>query len=408
MSKPAPSLKAAAESKDDDSVRKSLPSFMVDPRIVVVEEGFNARPIDPEHVAYLKGLKRAGIDTGFLTLEMVDGKPTLRDGHHRHAADLELIAEGVEIKMVKALEFKGDEKARILFMLATGSNKPYTAMQVGEQYGKLINLYGMSYSEVAAMRGMSVQHVKDCIRLTEQPTELKAMIAAGEVAPATALKLVKRDGTTEAIKTLKQAASAPGVKVGKPISQKALDALGKGVIIAAAKNAEACITHLSAMLESPGFDAPTKAAIRDVMGLVQEKKERIAPKPAAETVRLWLESHAITHSHPLVVEAASLLRDVLDKKKLPTDTSGGAQYYGHMVWLQKLGETSKRETVRAAAHWFHAVLEAQNSPGRELAPAPSVLCLEDALLAEKDSDGHVRAETLCPEQAALIAWARGR
>lgn len=405
MTKIAPSLKAASESKDDDSVNKSVPTFMVDPRIVVSIPEFNARPIDPDHVAYLKGLRSAGVDLGFYTLQMIDGKPALRDGHHRHAADMELIAEGFDIKKVKAIEFKGDEKAAILFMLATQSGKLYTPLQIGEQYVKLVNTFGMSYREIAESRGMSDQHVKDAIRLTEQPVELKQMIAAGEIKAATALKLVKKEGSTAAIEQIKQAASTPGIKAGKHVTQKVLDGLGKSVLAEAAKNRDACIKHLVSMTESPAFDGATKSAIKGVLDLITEKKERIVPK-AGEVVRTWLDEQR-THGHSNVVEAAALLRDVIDKKKLPEDSSNGAAYYGHMTWLHKLAESNPKITVRAAAHWFCAVMEAQGTD-REIAPAPSVLGLEDALRSEMDSSGNVLAETLCPEQTDLIAWARGR
>lgn len=405
MTKPAPSLKAASESKDDDSVNKSVPTFMVDPRIVVVIPEFNARPLDPDHVAYLKGLRKAGVDIGFYTLQMIDGKPAIRDGHHRHAADMELIAEGVDIKKVKAIEFKGDEKAAILYMLGTQSGKQYSPLQIGEQYAKLINTFGMSYREIAEARGMSDQHVKDAIRLTEQSVELKGMITSGQIAPATALKLVKKEGEKQAIETIKKAAAAPGVKVGKPITQKAIDKLGQSYVSEATRNGDACQKHILAMLDSPAFDAQTKAALRDVVALVQGKKDRIAPK-INDIVRAWLDDHRSgAHSH--VAQAAALLRDVIDKKKLPEDNSVGAAYYGHMTWVQRLAESSQKVTVRAAAHWFCAVLESQNT-NREIAPAPSVLGLEDALRSEMDSGGHVLAETLCPEQTALIAWARGR
>lgn len=402
------SLKSASEDKNDDTITKSVPTFLLDPRTLVVQEGFNARPLDPEHVAYFKELRRAGVDTGFITVQMVEGKRIIREGHHRHAAALALIEEGVDVQKVKCIEFKGDEKQAIFLMLSTQSGKQYTPLQIGEQYVKLVNTFGMSYNEIAAHRGMSAQHVKDMIRLTEQPAELKAMINSGEVKAATALKLVKKEGAAEATKTLK-AASAAGVKAGKPITQKVLDNLGKNVVEKYRGQREAAGAHLAAMLESPGFDAHTKSVLTSVATLVAGKTERI---PAAQVdsvgiVRDWLESIK-DHTHTSVKQAAHLLHDLIDpKKKIPDDNSGAAQYYAHMIWLQDMAAKSTVPTFRAASHWFIAVLEAHRT-GRELAPAPSVLSFEEAMRAEMESGGAVRAETLCPEQAELIAWARGR
>lgn len=409
MSKIHASLKSASEDKGDDGIAKSVPTFTVDPRRVKVIPGFNARPLDMAHVARLKELKRSGVDTGYYTLQMIDGEPCLRDGHHRHAADMELIAEGVEILRVKAMEWKGDEKAAILYMLATQSGMVYTPLQIGEQYVKLVNLFGMSYAEIAAQRGMSEQHVKDAIRLTEQPVELKSLITEGTVKASTALKLVKKEGATEAVKILKQAASTPGIKAGKGITQKVLDNLGHTVIEKAKGQRDAACEHLGAMLDSPGFDAQTKAALRDVLALVKGETDRIglSPKRRAEVVDEFLNVEK-SNAHDGVSVSAHLLSDVLHKRKLPDEGSKGATYYGHCVWLQKMAESGNGPRRRAAAHWFLAVLDAEHRGCDEVAPAPAVLPLRDALSAERESGGHVLAETLCPEDAALIAWARGR
>ena len=403
-----PSIKAAAEDKANDAVSKSTPTFLIDPRVVKVQEGFNARPIDPEHVAYLKRLKKSGVDTGEYTVQMIDGEIFLRDGHHRHAADMELIAEGVEILRVKAKEFKGDEKAAIFYMLGTQSGKGYTPLQVGEQYIKLVNLFGMSYDEIAEQRGMSAQHVKDAIRLTEQPVELKTAIQQGTITSSTALKLVKKVGSTEAVKTIKQAAAQPGVKVGRPITQKVIDKLGDSYIAESTKKKSECSLHLAAMLESPAFDGATKAAIRRVLDLVDGKTQAIPRDKAADkaAVEAFL-SEQRDHKNSLVKDAAYLLDDVLSKRPLPADGSPQARAYGHHVWLQDMAAGSTKPTFRAAAHWFLAVLNADRT-GAEVAPAPSVLPLQEAMQAEMESGGNVMAETLCPEHAGLITYFRGR
>jgi len=403
-----PSIKAAAEDKANEAVSKSTPSFLIDPRVVKVIPGFNCRPIDPEHVAYLKGLKKAGVDTGEYTVQMIDGEIYLRDGHHRRAADMELIAEGVDILRVKAKEFKGDEKAAIFYMLGTQSGKGYTPLQVGEQYVKLVNLFGMSYDEIAEQRGMSAQHVKDAIRLTEQPVELQAVIKDGTITSSTALKLIKKVGAAEAVKTIKQAASLPGVRVGKPVTQKVLDSLGESYIKESNKNKSECSLHLSAMLDSPAFDPATKATIRRVLDLVDGKTQAISRDRAADkaAVESFLESEKENKNNGVSV-AAHLLSDVLHKRPVPADGSPGARAYGHHVWLQDMAASSTKPNFRAAAHWFLAVLNADRA-GAEVAPAPSVLPLEDAMRAEMESGGNALAETLCPEHAALIGYFRGR
>jgi len=403
-----PSIKAAAEDKGNDAVSKSTPTFLIDPRVVKVIPGFNCRPIDPEHVARMKALRKAGVDTAEYTVQMINGDICIIDGHHRHAADMELIAEGEPILRVKAKEFKGDEKAAILYMLGTQSGKGNTPLQVGEQYAKLVNRFGMSYDEIAEQRGMSAQHVKDAIRLTEQPVELKTAINEGVITSSTALKLVKQKGSTEAIETIKRAAAQPGVKVGKPITQKVIDNLGASFVGESAQQKGACIKHLTAMIESPGFDVQSKAVLRRVLDLVEGKTLAIPREKAADkaAVEVFLAENR-DHKNNGVSVAAHLLSDVLAKRPVPDEGSPGARAYGHHVWLQDMAANSPKTPFRAAAHWFLAVLNADRT-GSEVAPAPSVLDPVAALEAERESGGHVLAETLCPEHAALITWARGR
>lgn len=408
MNKLHPSLKSASEDKGNDSVSKSLPTFMIDPRIVVVQPDFNARPIDPDHVAYLKGLRKAGVDTGFYTLQMIDGHPVIRDGHHRHVADMELIAEGFPLQRVKAMEFKGDEKAAILLMLATQSGKQYTPLQVGEQYLKLVNKYGMSFAEIAEQRGMTDQHVKDAIRLTEQPVELKALITEGTVKASTALKLIKKEGSSAAVQKIKQAAASSGVKAGKPITQKVLDNLGHSVVEKAKGQRDAAIAHLEAMLDSPKFDDLTKLALQDVLALVKSKIDRIAPSRKVVDMHVMQRVEEMQgNPHSGLRSAATLIRDFLAGTPIHADEPEANQNHKFRMWLKEMAQNDRRDTFRAAAHWFMAVLTADRHGG-EVAPAPSVMSLADALRAEIESGGHVLAETLCPEHAELIMLVRGR
>lgn len=400
------SIKSQAEDKTDNTIGKSVPTLLVDPRTLVMQESFNGRPIDPEHVAVIKAAKRAGTIFPPLVIRGEDGARILVDGHHRLTADLERIAEGDDVDKVLCMEFKGDEADRIMLMVGSADGKPLTPLQLGVQYALLVNSCGWSYAKIAERRGRSVQHVKDYIRLTEQSSEIKDMIDSGEVKAATALKLVKKEGAKAAAATLRSAKT--GLVAGLSITQKVIDNLAKNVVTDAAKRTTTAGEHLLAMLESPAFDGPTKSVLSDALALVTGKTKRIAttaPDPKM-AVREWLADQK-THANSHVKGAAYVLHDACCGKPMPVEGSPGAQAYGNMVWLQDMAATSKEPTFRAAAHWFMAVLDAKRS-GRELAPAPSVLSLEDALRSEMESNGSVLAETLCPEQTDLIKRIRGR
>ncbi len=404
MSKVHQSLKSLAEDKTQEGIGKSLTTYTMDPRLIQIEDGFNARSIYPEHVAYLKQLQEDGVDTGYLTVQVVDGVPTLRDGQHRLTAIMHRIAEGQEVATVKVLEFKGDEVDATFHMLATQSGRQYTPLELGGKYSELVNKRGLPFSEIAKRRGMSVQHVKDCIRLTEQPVELKELIQSGAIKASTALKQVKKEGAKAALTTIKE-----GLIAGKggPVTQKVIDNLAKNVVSDAQKRASAANEHVAAMLDSPAFDGPTKTALRSFADLLEGKTKRIALRQDPDAVVLdWLTKQ-FSSEHTDVQRSAALLLDLLKGKRLPDDNSPGAQFYGHMVWLQDMAAHNKDVCYRSAAHWFMAVLNARKTGG-EIAPAPAIMSLEDAMRAEFDSGGAVRAETLCPEQTTLINYLRGR
>lgn len=403
------SLKTAAEDTADNTVKKSIPTFNVDPNAIVVVPGFNGRPIEREHVEVLKAAWRAGKEQGYnplppLTLRLVNGEKRLIDGEHRLTAYLELIAEGEPIERVPCSEFKGDDKQALLYMLGANSGMGWTMSQLGAKYAEAVNMYGLSFGEVATARGRSVQHVKDCIRITEQPGEITDAINAGHIAPAQALKLVKSQGSTEAAKTITRAtkAIAEGVKApkGGKVTQKVLDSLGDSKVSEMLARGKEAKTHLAAMLESPAFDRSTKDAIRKVIKVTGEP---FTEPVAVDMVGEYLLKMA-DNCNNLVSEAAKLLIKATSGQFIPSNQTEDAKNYAHMSWLTDMS-TSHNRTRAAAAHWFLAVMSASRSD-REVAPPPSLLSLEDAIKSEIDSKNAINAESLCPEHIALIAYLR--
>lgn len=412
------SLKTAAEDKEFAAVVKSLPTFGVAPSAITVVPGFNGRPIDPAHVQVLKAAWRAGKaqtpphnPLGELTLRVVGGVLALLDGEHRLNAYNELIAEGEPIERVPCKEYKGDDKGALLLMLGANSGKGWEMHQLGVKYAEAVNIFGMTYSEVAAVRGMSVQHVKDCIRLVEQPEALTQAVAAGDISASQAMKLVKSTGSGEAaaevIKQAKAHTSTTGVKAGK-ITQKVLDKAGRSVMDERAGNAKQCKLHLQAMLESPSFTREQKDAMRIVVKAIGG---RVAPA-VAEVAPIDHVGEFLTemtlNSNDMVRSSAELIVKHRAGHYIPANGSEGAKYYGHMCWLQDMAANRINRTRATAAAWFLAAFDAtrQGRDAEDIAPPPSMLTIDAAIAMERDSEGQVNAESMCPEHAVLISWLR--
>lgn len=187
------SLKAAAEDKNNPAVSKTT-QFDVDPRVMEIEEGFNARPLDPDHVASMSLAMRSGATFPPLEVRVEDNRILIVDGHHRHAAALDAIDKGFEIKALACRQFRGNDADRVAHMLNSASGLALTPLQLGVQYRKLIG-FGWSEKQIADRRGKSVQHVKDMILLGEANSDVHQAVNAGQISGTAALNIVKKHGS---------------------------------------------------------------------------------------------------------------------------------------------------------------------------------------------------------------------
>jgi ParB/RepB/Spo0J family partition protein len=188
----AVSLKVLAERKVE-GVNKQT-QFKVDPRIVEIEPGFNARPIDRDHVKAFKESIKAGSVIPPMFVRVEDGRIILVDGHHRETAYCELIEEGFEILAVDVIQFRGNDAERVAHMITTSQGLPLTPLQLGISYRKLV-AFGWTIQQIAAKVGKSTTHVSQCILLGESNADVQGMVARKEVAAHLAIKAVKKHGS---------------------------------------------------------------------------------------------------------------------------------------------------------------------------------------------------------------------
>ena len=202
-----------------EGVNKST-QFTIDPRILEIEEGFNARPIDPAHVAQFKVAIKNGATIPPMFVRVEEGRVIVVDGHHRHAAYMELIAEGVEIKRIDVMQFRGNDAERITLMLTSAQGKPLTPLEMGFQYKKLI-AFGWTAAEIGNKVGKGQRHVDDMVFLANAPSAVHAMIRDGAVSASLALDMVRRHGD-DAAEFLKQSHEKVREKGGTKVTKKAI------------------------------------------------------------------------------------------------------------------------------------------------------------------------------------------
>jgi len=212
------SLKQMAEQKVGGVSKATI--FMVAPDTIEVEKGFNARPIDRDHLLSMVESMSNGTIMPPVVVRVKDGRVLLVDGHHRRDAVIYGIQHGILPRDQKlgCVQYRGDDADCITLLLTSSQGLPLTPLQAGVQYQKLANDHGMTTADIAARVGRSVQHVADMRILAGAGDDVAALVNAGQVSAATAVKAVRKDkdGAGEKLRAEVERAKAKGKTKATP------------------------------------------------------------------------------------------------------------------------------------------------------------------------------------------------
>ena len=180
--------------------------FFVDPRALVVEEGFNPREdigFDEEDQDLKKSIIANGVEVP-LKVQKIDGRLVIREGHRRHWACLEAIKEGVEIKSIPViLTDRNISPGNALFMaLNCNTGRPLMPLEEGRAFERLLR-HGFEVKEIAVRVGRSLPFVYDRLKLVNITPEVKTALDKGKI-------------------TIKDAATAAAKSNGDPDRQNAV------------------------------------------------------------------------------------------------------------------------------------------------------------------------------------------
>lgn len=158
--------------------------FFVDPRVLVVEAGFNPRDNigDEEDKELMASIIATGVEVP-LKVQKVDGdRLIIREGHRRHWACMEAIKEGVDIKSVPVmLTDRNLSPDRALIMsLNCNTGRRLSPVEEGLAFERLLK-YGYQVKHIADSVGKSLSFVYDRLKLVNVTPEVKAAMEAGAV-----------------------------------------------------------------------------------------------------------------------------------------------------------------------------------------------------------------------------------
>lgn len=241
--------------RDLSSGRTDL--MMIDPKIIKVEAGHNPRDYSlPENRQHLDQLKTSIREDGVIVPLLVryDGgnkQAILVDGECRLSAVLELIAEGVPILTVKAIQVEaGNAEQRQIIALQSNTGKALSLWELGGSYKKLLG-WGWTHHQIGAKLGVTVTHITNAVDLAEASIEVKQLLSARAVSPQLALQEVRKsgDGAAKVLKAKAQVAKANGkktAKVERVTKESEWEKLGRKIY--------ASVEHLVVAMEEKGSE----------------------------------------------------------------------------------------------------------------------------------------------------------
>lgn len=196
--------------------------FFVDPKKISIK--FNPREDfgDIEAMADSIGFKGEGMKEPRGVLQPLrchieDGELVLDDGERR-LRGLKRAIEKHKLKGKKALapiilQPQGHtEKDTILQTLICNGGKPLNMMEQATSINRLLNEHKLSAEEIAIHTGVSVTHVRSCLKLTESAPELQDAVRKGTIAASLAIDIIRETPTIEGQREIFQQAEEAAKK----------------------------------------------------------------------------------------------------------------------------------------------------------------------------------------------------
>ncbi|GGB52839.1 hypothetical protein GCM10011607_11680 [Shewanella inventionis] len=171
----------------------TLNSYIVTSDKIYVEEGFNIRDLNEEHVKNFAQAYRDNKTIPQIIVKVVlneDGEYIciVRDGHHRFAGGIEAGKTEFEVN-----EFQGDKIDEVLLMIDTANGLPLNQLDLANAVSRLKD-EGLNNSEIGRKINKSSAHVGHLLDLLSMPERLKNMVRNDLISPTYARELFKEHG----------------------------------------------------------------------------------------------------------------------------------------------------------------------------------------------------------------------
>ena len=179
--------------------------FKIDPRNIVVTDGFNSRCNFGDLDELARQIKEQGV-LNPITVQVFkdengEEKYRLIDGERRYRAVMKLIDEGHEIARVPALFISKScsEEELLIQQAMRNEGKNFSEYEWGILARKLMERCGLTKSEVAKKLGKNPGMVTYWLQLLEMKPELQAMLRDGVVTAVDVRKILQANNKNEEV-----------------------------------------------------------------------------------------------------------------------------------------------------------------------------------------------------------------
>jgi ParB/RepB/Spo0J family partition protein len=194
----------------------------IDPRILVITDGWNSRDENEELLAHIDMLAQSIAEVGVkkpIEVKLEDGQLVVKDGHCRTRAAMRAIefykADLKTVPVISVDRYASDEEL-ILNQVISNSGKPLSSMEEAKIYKKLVDL-GWKQSDIAKKVGKTSGRISQILELLTMPVAVQAAVSAGTISASLASSSVKAAETNglkpEAVLNAIQTATDEGRKV---------------------------------------------------------------------------------------------------------------------------------------------------------------------------------------------------
>ncbi|QIR16673.1 ParB/RepB/Spo0J family partition protein [Shewanella aestuarii] len=180
-------------SAPEDMKVGTLNSYVVTTDRIFVEEGFNIRDLNENHVTNFANAYRENKTVPQIIVKVVKNAEgeyicIVRDGHHRFAGGIQAGKTEFEVN-----EFQGDKIDEVLLMIDTANGLPLNQLDLAAAVSRLKN-EGLNNSEIGRRINKSSAHVGHLLDLLNMPQRLKDMVRNDMISATYARELFKEHG----------------------------------------------------------------------------------------------------------------------------------------------------------------------------------------------------------------------